>query len=332
MATLLDFSDELIILVASHISKPSDILHLALTNKRVHGIAIEHLYGNITFDKEDYISGLSVVRERDRATGAASSVIRYDYHGPHPNIMHLANMIRSNTLPAGQTVTRLAITIGINNECNKFQTLLSLLLPQLSSLKDLTLKSVSDQQLSGQLEYFSLAPLAGALSPSSQTLRSLSMDFFQNGQRSDGWTIGSLRHFSNLKYLSLQGSVLLGLYGDYCSCMPSMDSILPPSLKRLRLHERDIEVLGDLSVLLSDFVKDSSRVSRETEELVVHLDGKAINEDLQHQVGLFERHLQDMNEESGNAGLGLRLALEWREDYRWLANTMLEFYYLRTDY
>ncbi|CAF9936460.1 hypothetical protein IMSHALPRED_010769 [Imshaugia aleurites] len=56
-------------------------------------------------------------------------------------MLHLSNdMIWSNTLPAGQTVTRLTIIIGINNLC---QTLLSLLLPQFSSLKDLTLKSVS---------------------------------------------------------------------------------------------------------------------------------------------------------------------------------------------
>lgn len=50
MAVLLDLSDELIILIASNISKPYHMLQLALANKRIHGIAIQHLYRNVTFD------------------------------------------------------------------------------------------------------------------------------------------------------------------------------------------------------------------------------------------------------------------------------------------
>lgn len=40
MAVLLDLAEELIVLIASNITKPSHMLQLSQANKRIHGIAI----------------------------------------------------------------------------------------------------------------------------------------------------------------------------------------------------------------------------------------------------------------------------------------------------
>ncbi|KAF6232112.1 hypothetical protein HO173_009706 [Letharia columbiana] len=323
MAVVLDLSDELIILIISNFTKPSHLLQLALANKRIHAIAIQHLYENVVFDRADYPAFPPFMQHR------GSGVIRYDYKAPHSNVLHLSNMIRSNTLPAGQTITALTIAVDINNVCNKFQTLLSLLLPQLSSLKHLTLESVSDHRLAWQHEHFSLAPLAVALGPASHTLQSLSMHFFLSPGDSDGWTIGSLRHFSELKYLSVQGNVLLGQYGNIASTMPSLDSVLPPGLKRLRLHWCTMKGIQSLYVVLLDFVKASLRVSRKMEELVVQLGARAANEVDQWNVELFETSLPNMNEDARQGGLHLRMALDWRQDYRWVARSAVAHQSLR---
>lgn len=330
MAMFLDLSDELIILIASYISKASHLLQLALANKKIHGIAIQHLYENVAFNQDDYDA---IPTPIDYRSGVAPyPVILYQYTAPHLNVLRLSNMIRSNTLPANRTVTRLTILLGVNNLCNQFQTLLSLALPQFSSLKHLTLKSVSDDRLDWERELFSLAPLAVALSSASQTLQSLSMHFFLGPKLDDGWTIGSLRHFSNLNYLSIQGNVLLGDYDHLPSSSPSLDSVLPPGLKRLRLHLDLIEGLGDLpvvlsklAVVLSNFVKDSLRISRETKELVVQLNTEAVDHALQDEVEHFGKSLQNMNERSRSENLDLRMALEWGEDCRWLRHIFCLF-------
>ena len=312
MAVILDLADELFILIFSNISKPSHMLQLALANKRIHGIAIQHLYGNVRFDQDEYSPRGPVWRRRCKPHPDEMPLPGQDNTLPHPNILRLSNMIRSNTLRTGDIVTRITIITGINFNGNKFQTSLSLLLPQLSSLKDLTLKSVSRLTwLHDDYERFSLAPLGTALSHTSQTLESLSMDFNLHPAHIDGWAIGSLRHFSKLKYLSVQGDVILGPYNSPASVLPSLDSILPPGLKILRFHWCWVENFHTLRSVLANFVEDSLKVSRETEEIVVQLDFKATT---QPHWEYLEESLTDMSEEARQGGLDLRMAVEWRED------------------
>ena len=303
MAVLLNLSNELIVLIASNLTKPSHMLNLALADRRIHGIAIQHLYQNVIFDREDYPPFPDLY-------DYSPSVLYCDYTAPHSNIQRLSDMIRTNTLQTSHIMTRLTIIIGINNVCNKFQTLLSLLLPQLSSLKHLALESVSDDRLAWQQEHFSLAPLAVALSHMSQTLRSLSLHFFLEPGDSDGWTIGSLRHFSQLEYLSVQGNVLLGHDALSASDSPSLNSILPPGLKHLRLHWTINQGMPYLHSLLKNLVRDSLRIPRQTEKIVVHLDARTVNRYTQPIVAVCERGLADLNEEARQGGLDLRVSLE----------------------
>ena len=317
MAVLLGLSNELIILVASNVRKPSHLLQFALTNKRIHLLVIDYLYANVVFDRVDYPWSFGHGRLSSELL-KLSDLIKIDYDVPHSNVLHLSSMIRDKTLPAGQTVTRLTIILGVNAVGNRFQTMLSLLLPQLSSLKTLTLESISEDRLAWQREHFSLAPLAVDLSASSQTLETLDLHFYLDPGDSDGWTIGSLRHFSKLKYLSVQGGVLLSQYCDRVADVPTLDSILPPTLERLRLHWDQLEELQNLEVILKEFVEDSIKGSRKIEELVVQLNDKAYNMFDQSLAEVFGKELPVMNDEARQAGLNLRLALEWDREYQWI--------------
>lgn len=317
MAVLLGLSNELIILVTSNVRKPSHLLQFALTNKRIHLLVIDYLYEHVVFDRADYpwsFGDGSLSSELLKL----SDLIKIDYDVPHSNVLHLSSMIRDKTLPAGQTVTRLTIILGVNAVGNRFQTMLSLLLPQLSSLKTLTLESISEDRLAWQREHFSLAPLAVDLSASSQTLETLDLHFYLDPGDSDGWTIGSLRHFSKLRYLSVQGGVLLSQYGDRVANIPTLDSILPPALERLRLHWDKLEELHHLEVILKEFVKDSIKGSRKMEELVVQLNDKAYNMFDQSLGEVFGKELPVMNDEARQAALNLRLTLEWDKENQWI--------------
>ncbi len=322
MARLLNLSDELIILICSNISKPSHMLQLALATKRIHGIAIQHLYANLIFYEKNYppYSKDPNSFKKGDTSSMVDSCVQYDSTAPHSNILRLSNMIWSNTLPAGRIVTSLTIVLDVSKDCNKFQTLLSLLLPQLSALKDLDLEGVRQHV---QYEYFSFAPLKTALSNTSQTLQRLSMHFFVPVYYSDGWTLGSLHDFSKMKYLSIQGEVLLGQF-DHMTCTmppppPPLDSMVPPGLEYLRLHWCMIQEMPHLRSILAEFLKDSLTVSRKMKKLLVQLDAPAIDQDCQDQVESFEKSLTDMSEEARQGGLELRLALEWREEYHWIA-------------
>lgn len=316
MASLLHLSNELIIIIASNLSKPAHILHLALVNKRIHGIAIHHLYEDVNFDQDDY--SLFHFSLHDCNTGGVPSTLdRNTSTDPHSNMLRLSKMIRGNTLPAGCSITRLTFVIGICNVYMKFQTFSSLLLPLFSSLKDLTVVSVFENRPS-EHEYFSLIPLAAVLNQTSQTLQSLSMRFSQSPEDCDGWTIGSLGHFSKLKYLSLQREVSLkDKYGLPASSMLSLTSILPPGLRCLRLHRCGIKEIQSLRSLLGCFELRSWRVLSRTEKFAVHLNVETTNQIHQLTGKSLEASIPALNVEAGQGGLDLEMALEWREYYHW---------------
>ena len=83
MAVLLDLSNEIIILIASNISKPMHVLQLALVNRRIHTIAIQQLYGNLTFQRDDYSTFIPLILEPD---GSGSNILRYSDEAPHSNL------------------------------------------------------------------------------------------------------------------------------------------------------------------------------------------------------------------------------------------------------
>ena len=304
MAGFLDISNELIILIIAHIGKPSHIAQLALANKRIHGMAIQHLYANITFDHNNY----HAVTHGGPLTP------------PHPQIQLLANTIRSNALLFGQIVTSLNITVAEDNECNLLQTSLALLLPQLSSLKHLTVKSVFTQRSLWNREQFSLAPLASALSESSQTLESLSLGLCSGASR-DGWTIGSLRHFPNLKHLSIQADFLLcqhALDSSHDCKVPDLHDILPLGLKTLRLKWNWTDSLRNLEKhrgFLNGLVMDSWRERRPMKELVMDLDPRIKDQLYEVEVECLEATLAMFSALSEPLGLNLRMTLEWTENY-----------------
>lgn len=256
----------------------------------------------------------------DSGTDTADRVFifRDDLNAPQSNILRLAHMMRTRALPAGREVTSLTISVCINNFENPFQTMLSLLLPQLSSLKHLTLQSISEIQLPYNNvllhEQFSLAAFATALSGTSPSLQSLDVDLALHPNYSDGWPIGSLRHFTKLQHLSIHPNFLFGLYWSLIRERLSMDAILPSGLKSLRLRWCTISELVGLETILASFVNDSGSSSRRMEKLVVQLDARAESNYYQKAADVFggqmERRMERLNTIAKGWGLELRLAME----------------------
>ena len=254
-------------------------------------------------------------------------VVRYDYNAPHSNLLCLSSMIRANALPPGLAISRLTMIIGINHDSNRTQTVLSLLLPQLSSLKHLTVKTVSEnvpEQEDFSLaplyaalkeEYFSLAPLNAALSVASQTLQSLDLQFALNRQLGqDGWTIGTLRHFSQLKYLSVQGSVLLGKFTAMAPNL-SLNSLLPVGLKSLRLHWTEAPGF-EISILLLDaYVRESVELpSSFMEHVFIRLSVDYESDDPWGIGQAYELAVLHLNDKARQLNSAMRVVLEWEED------------------
>lgn len=315
MATLLGLSNELIILIASNLTRPVDLLQFALTNQRIYDIAIKTLYENVTIDPSDYPPfATSWYYPNDNFIGMMSA---RSLHGPpYSNLMRLSGMIRSNALPSGRTITRLSLSLGLKSTANRFQTLCSTLLPQLSSLKDLTLVSVKDYYQGWDSEPFSLATLGAAFDSLSQTLETLDMNLYLDPRQNDGWTVGSFRNFSKLKFLSVQGCVLLGRCGSPIASIPSLDSVLPPSLKCLRLQWCSMHELQSLAIILETFVEDSVMDSRRMERLAVRLNNVDGSPRERPPVKALDRSIEAINEKARAGGLQLELALEWSNDYQ----------------
>ena len=318
MAEFLDVSDELIVLILAHIRKPSHILQLALANKRIHGIAIQHLYANVIFDHDDY-------------RAATHESPGDNLTPPHAQMQLLAKMIRSNALPSGQIVTSLNITVAENNKSKLLQTSLALLLPQLSSLKQLTLKSVFADRSLGNRERFSLAPPASALSKTSRIAAYLRLGSAIRARR-DGWTIGSLRHLPMLKHLTIQEYFLLSgsaLASSQGCKVPVLHDILPLGLETLRLKWNwtdRVQNFGKYDDILEDFLMDSLRYRRPMKELVMDLDSRIKDQLDELDVECLEANMEMLNAKSQQeadlarlfatsrlGGTSLRMTLEWTQ-------------------
>lgn len=315
MVTLLDFPNELILLIASSLTRPSDSLRFALTNKRIHDIAIKYLYENVTIDPTDYHPfATSWYYPNDDSHTHDNSMFALNFNGPpYSNLLRLSDMIRSNALPSSRTITRLSLVLGLKSTANRFQILCSMLLPQLSSLKDLKLVSVKDCNQGWDSEPFSLATFGAALGRLSQTLETLDMELYLDPQQEDGWTIGSFHNFSRLKSLYTQGCILLGKCGSPITSRPSLHSILPPGLKSLQIQWCWTHELQNLARILETFVEDSVRDSRRMEKLVVWTYGGAGGPRERSSRKALDRSLGAMNKKARAGGLQLELALDWRD-------------------
>ncbi|MCJ1461004.1 hypothetical protein MMC28_011386 [Mycoblastus sanguinarius] len=266
MATLLALSTELIIVLSSFLSKPSHMLHLALVNKQLHGVIISLLYDHINFVYNDHPAPGPRKRRRRKNNGKQAKTERHDYGASYTNIMRLSSMLQSKSLPPRHAISHLTIDFEASDECNKFQTATSSLLPHISSLKYLSLRFVALPGPQLQQEIFSFALLATALRPSSGTLRELSLLVDRTELYEDGWTIGNLRHFHHLEVLRFQGDALLDDEAD-----ADLDDILPIALKFLWLHWNDINGLSGLQSVLERLTA-RSRPHRALKNVFVQFD------------------------------------------------------------
>lgn len=218
MTGLYDLSNELLALVVTHITKPSDKLHFALLNKHYHDRIVPLLYKNITIDFTNYR-----IPQLGKHTGLAPNVKSPRFLVPQPPCSNFVRLAETTNGTVPHHIKSLTLKLQANNEANVIETtlcILLLLLPHLTQLRF----ALFECGRNGQPEMFSLAPFAQLLAPLSGTLRTLSIylaskkvskcvsNFYPGCV--DGWTVGSLRHFSALEDLSIQMGSLLGREAD----------------------------------------------------------------------------------------------------------------------
>jgi len=242
MTGLLDLSNELLTAIAKYITKPSDKLHFAFLNKQSCERIIPLLYEHIIFDYKEYATP-KLPRHRIHPNQNKRPRPLKGLAPPPPcsNLVGLTKMISSGYQSHGafqNRINALTIKLEANSEGNEVQIAFYRILPLLPHLTHLHFEFLANYN-SHQPEVFSFAPLAGATSPLSGTLRSLSIYVSEKDKTgkgaSDGWTIGSLRHFHALAALSIQVAALMGME-DGAIMAADLNELLPPKLQHFELY------------------------------------------------------------------------------------------------
>lgn len=223
MARFTDLSNELILAMRFHLRKPTDILTLALIDRRCYAMILPLLYETVTLHLEDYLS-------IDR---------RYSDLKVQAKIFQLLRTQRHAQIRTLNVCASLGYDLSFpTKQLNLFR-----LLPHLKSLTFLQLhilKSVNGTRV------FPVWFLSKALRSTSGTLRHLVLCI--QGREDHHLPIGNLRTLTALKHLCIQSSVLLGQpptkleiasaadRGEELMRRAMVSELLPVSLESLELH------------------------------------------------------------------------------------------------
>lgn len=223
MARFTDLSNELILAIRFHLRKPTDILSLALIDRRCCAMISPLLYEIVTLHLEDYLS-IDQRYSDLKVQAKIFQLLRTQRHAHIRTLNVCASLGYDLSLPAKQL--------------NLFR-----LLPHLKGLASLQLhilKSVNGTSV------FPVWFLSKALMSTSGTLRCLVLCI--QGREDHHLPIGNLRNLTALKHLCIQSSVSLGRpttelqiasaadRGEELMRRAMVSELLPASLESLELH------------------------------------------------------------------------------------------------
>ena len=228
-ATMSDLPNELLLDISRRIPKASERLHLTLANHRMSRLTGSILYEHIIISKAAY--GLKCRKLGDNPSFATYTAIR-----------SLARTLRRNKHHFGSAIHTLEISLEhryplethIQHKQNMKSFGLALLTLQFDMLQHLHLAMTGHiKHICRRSERFSPCALLPPLLCISDTLESLvlSADGYY-----DGSSLGSLRNFTSLKALCIQGDVLTGESSLNPSKGPKISEVLPSSLQELEIH------------------------------------------------------------------------------------------------
>ena len=236
MVELTDLSNELLLEIGTHITKPIHVLSFVLINRQNRRLLIPLLYESITVHHTDNTS-TQQIHSRNSEKDLPD------------RLWLLTNNLRTKNINLGHAIKSLEIHIKLDDDliscspagevCRIFVNLHSLKALKLT----MTAPILEQHQTSLPQDRVPPAQIAGALRGSViDTIESLVLVLGQHLPHTDDSAFGSLADFTELKRLCIQSYVLLGntrsgtgLDGGM-QTQSMLSSLLPPSLQHLRVH------------------------------------------------------------------------------------------------
>lgn len=316
MTGILDLSNELLVTIVNHITKPSDKLHFALLNKQSCGRIIPLIYQHIIFDSAEYPSPRKPKYRVSKHRAPSPKTLRALAPGPpYSNIVRLTKKLSSHYQSHGvfrHRINALTIKIEADNEGNEVQIAFCKILFFLPYLTHLHFE-YRGKNSQHWPESFSFAPLAQALSPLSGTLRSLTIYVagkdITSERKSDGWTIGSLRHFHALTALSMQVSGFMG-NDDSAIVTADLNELLPPKLQKLKLYWPNL-LTSMLTIVLEKWLLGEVQQPWTLETITMHVDEKSTAWD----ADFWWPAIQAIRDQARTLGRNVDLKLILEKDY-----------------
>ena len=228
MAKFTDFSNELVLIIASFIRKPADILQLCIADRRCHDLILPLLYENIVLHQSDYPTGrqygissnlnsLCGLLNRQQESSRSGNSNGPDF-GARCRFLNIITMHRNRGSPVHSVIELFTFLPFLRN--------LSLIIGR---------RHISywpDHQ-------FPFRKLIQALHLLENTLESLTLYIAHPWDFCGKDGIGSLHGFKAMKQLRIQSGLLVGWgvgWPDNENPGPSLSRVLPPDLEDLTIH------------------------------------------------------------------------------------------------
>ncbi|KAM0798520.1 hypothetical protein BDR22DRAFT_891314 [Usnea florida] len=252
MAKFTDLSNEFVLIIASFIRKPADILNLCIADRRTHDFILPLLYTNIVLHHLDY----PTKRQHSLSSNVDSLCALLDrqqnrYRSGHTNGPDFGAECRS-----------LSIVMYHSGRSPVYSAIeLFTFLPFLKSLSLV----IGRRPSSYPPDYeFPIGKLSQALNRLGNTLEKLTLYITHPWDFCGKDGIGSLRGFNAMKQLRIQSAMLVGggtTWHEMDNPGPSLSQILPPNLEDLTIHCCFYCGLEDTSIIADHF---ETRPGKET--------------------------------------------------------------------
>ena len=239
MAKFADLSNEFVLIIASFIRKPADILHLCIADRRSHDLILPLLYTNIVLHHRDYPANRK--HSLSSNVGLLCGLLDRQQNG--------ARSGNSNSPDFGARCRSLSIVM-FHTQRSPVHSVIGLFI-SLPFLKNLSL--IVGRRPTSYSPDFPIGELSQALHHLGDTLEELTLYIAHPWDFCDKDGIGSLCGFNAMKQLRIQSAMLVGGGTTWPDKGPSLSRILPPNLEDLTIHCCVYCGMEDTSVIADHF-------------------------------------------------------------------------------